>query len=61
MSKRKRARQRKRLGFMPKATGKIAQGIRQGFNISTRDHAVHNDHRKQASKMACRERVSDDG
>jgi len=47
---------RRRLGFMPKATGKIALGHDKGFSISTRAHSVHPDKRKQASKMACRRR-----
>jgi hypothetical protein len=54
MTKKKRARQRKRLGFVPKATGRTALGHDKGFSISTRAHSTHTDRRKQASKQACR-------
>ena len=61
MSKRKRARQRKRLGFMPQATDKAAHGHNMGFTISCRSHEIHTDKRKQASRMACRKTVRHDG
>ena len=61
MSKRKRAQQRKRLGFVPKATGNVAHGPNMGFTISCRSHEIHTDKRKQADKRACRGRVNYDG
>jgi hypothetical protein len=54
---RRRARERKRLGFVRQSTGKASHGHGMGMTISCRGHEIHSDDRKQASKMACRGRI----
>jgi len=59
-SARRKAKLRKRLGFVPQATGKAAHGHGMGFTISTRAHEVHKNKKKEAQRRACRGCVRED-
>jgi len=56
----KKSKLRKRLGFVPKATGKVSHGHGMGMTISCRGHEIFSDRKKGAARRRCRGPLRED-